>query len=109
MPEILSPVKSETAVVQASPAGGARLLSLDAFRGFTMFWLMGGKALVLAVTTLLGLEFVRYQLTHSDWEGVRYYDLVWPSFMLMVGVSVPFSFARRSATQTRGEFLRDAR
>src|SRR5437868_4168164 len=109
MAETLSQLKSDRGVVQTSAMGSGRLLSLDAFRGFTMFWLMGGKALVLAVTTLLGLAFVRYQLTHSDWEGVRYYDLVWPSFMLMVGVSVPFSFARRSATQTRGEFLRDAR
>lgn len=86
----------------------ARLVSLDAMRGFTMFWLMGGKAFVLAVSGLLGLGFVRYQLTHSAWEGVRYYDLIWPSFMLMVGVSIPYSFARRSLAQTRGQLLRDA-
>ncbi|MDP3071770.1 MAG: hypothetical protein Q8N18_15875 [Opitutaceae bacterium] len=86
----------------------ARLHSLDAFRGFTMFWLMGGKALVVALSALAGLEFVRYQLSHSAWEGVRYYDLVWPSFMLMVGVSIPFSFAMRSRTQTRGQLMRDA-
>ena len=85
-----------------------RLGSLDTFRGFTMFWLMGGKAFVLAIAALVGLDFVRYQLTHSAWEGVRYYDLVWPSFMLMVGVSIPFSFARRSLTQTRGKLMRDA-
>lgn len=85
-----------------------RLVSLDALRGFTMFWLMGGKAFVLAVSGLLGLGFMRYQLTHSAWEGVRYYDLIWPSFMLMVGVSIPFSFARRALEQTRGQLLRDA-
>ncbi|MEY4938321.1 MAG: hypothetical protein RIQ93_56 [Verrucomicrobiota bacterium] len=73
-----------------------------------MFWLMGGKAFVLAVSGLLGLEFVRYQLGHSAWEGVRYYDLIWPSFMFMVGLSIPFSFARRSLAQNRGQLLRDA-
>ncbi|MBI4627049.1 MAG: DUF1624 domain-containing protein, partial [Verrucomicrobia bacterium] len=85
-----------------------RLVSLDAFRGFTMFWLLGGKSLVVALAALSGLEIIRDELNHSEWEGLRYYDLIWPSFMLMVGVSVPFSFARRSLTQTRGEMLRDA-
>jgi predicted acyltransferase len=85
-----------------------RLVSLDAFRGFTMFWLLGGKGFVIAAAALLGVEFVSYQLTHSNWEGIRYYDLIWPSFMLMVGVSVPFSFAQRSLTQTRGEIMRVA-
>ena len=92
----------------AAATGGARLQSLDAFRGFTMFWLMGGKAFVLAVSALLGLEFVRFQLSHSEWEGVRYYDLIWPSFMLMVGVSIPYSFAHRSLERTRGALLRTA-
>jgi predicted acyltransferase len=85
----------------------ARLVSLDAFRGFTMFWLLGGKNFIVAVATLTGAAFVRYELAHSDWEGLRYYDLIWPSFMLMVGMAIPFSFARRSTTQSRGAMLRD--
>jgi predicted acyltransferase len=72
-----------------------------------MFWLAGGKAFVVAVASLWGLEFVRYQLSHSDWEGVRYYDVIWPSFMLMVGVSLPFSFAKRALVQTRSQITRD--
>jgi predicted acyltransferase len=74
-----------------------RLASLDAFRGFTMFWLMGGKATVLALSALVGGQvsgWMTYQLNHSDWVGLRYYDVIWPSFMLMVGMSVPFSLAR---------------
>lgn len=43
---------------------------------------------------------IAYQLTHSPWEGLRFYDVIWPAFMLMVGVSVPFSFARRRQTHT---------
>lgn len=97
-----------TATVIRLAGADNRLVSLDAFRGFTMFWLMGGKALVLAVAALLGIPFAYYQLNHSAWEGVRYYDIVWPSFMLMVGVSIPFSFARRSLTQLRHEVMRDA-
>jgi predicted acyltransferase len=109
MAETLAHVKAEAVATGASASNASgRLLSLDAFRGFTMFWLMGGKAFVLAIAAVLGLGFVRDQLTHSDWEGVRYYDVIWPSFMLMVGVSVPFSFARRSQYQARGQLLRGA-
>jgi predicted acyltransferase len=81
----------------ARPAAGQRLVSLDAFRGFTMFWLLGGKPFLIAIAGLgLGAlsSLLKYQLTHTDWEGLRYYDLIWPSFMLMAGVSVPYSLAR---------------
>jgi predicted acyltransferase len=79
------------------PTPGQRLVSLDAFRGFTMFWLLGGKPFLMAISGLsLGAfsNFLKYELTHTPWVGLRYYDLIWPSFMLMVGVSIPFSFAR---------------
>src|SRR5437868_700253 len=79
------------------PAAGQRLVSLDAFRGFTMFWLLGGKAFVMAIAGLgLGFvsDFLKYELAHTPWVGLRYYDLIWPSFMLMVGVSIPFAMAR---------------
>ena len=58
----------------AKPSGAMpveRLGSLDTFRGFTMFWLMGGKAFVLAIAALVGLDFVRYQLTHMTQENPR--------------------------------------
>ena len=88
-----------------------RLASLDVFRGFTMFWIVGGKGLVLALAALAPAviaDAAKYQLNHSPWEGLRFYDLIWPSFMLMVGVSIPFSFAKRSQTQTRGRIMASA-
>ena len=91
----------------ASPAG-ERLQSLDAFRGFTMGWLLGATAFLRAFAAVAGLGWLDYQLRHSEWEGLRYYDLVWPSFMLMVGMAIPFSFARRSLVQSRAEIMRDA-
>ena len=95
--------------VQSAPVPvPTRLVSLDAFRGFTMLRLMGGHAFFVALAALgaPATSFIAYQLDHSTWVGLRYYDLIWPSFMLMVGVSVPFSFARRSANQTRGQLMR---
>jgi predicted acyltransferase len=58
---------------------------------------MGGKAFIMALAGLAGgpvAAWASYQLDHTGWVGLRYYDLIWPSFMLMVGVSVPFSLAR---------------
>ncbi len=84
----------------APPAPG-RLMSLDAFRGFTMFWIVGGHALVTAFQAFGHnpvIDTIVYHLSHTPWQGLRYYDLIWPCFMLMVGASIPFAMAKRSAT-----------
>ena len=87
-----------------------RLLSLDAFRGFTMFWIVGGTSLMLGLQNLghnSALDTIVNQLQHTDWQGLRFYDLIWPCFMLMTGMSLPFSYAKRSQTQTQWQiFLR---
>ncbi|HVN79259.1 MAG TPA: hypothetical protein VMW38_09695 [Terriglobia bacterium] len=88
-----------------------RLVSLDAFRGFIMFWIVGGGSLVLGIQSLGHnrlIDMLVYQLSHSPWEGLRFYDCIWPSFMLMVGVSIPFADARRSLTQTHPQMARHA-
>ena len=88
-----------------APATTTRLVSLDAFRGFTMFWIIGGSALVLALQKLGShpvIDGLAYQVRHSEWQGLRYYDLIWPSFMLMTGMSLPFSYAKRSLTESHG-------
>lgn len=81
----------------------ARLVSLDAFRGFIMFWIIGGGGLVDGLQTLTRNPVTNtlvYELHHTPWQGLRFYDCIWPCFMLMVGVSIPFSIAKRSLTQT---------
>ena len=59
----------------------SRLVSLDAFRGFTMFWIIGGGSLMAGFHALGAnplSEFVVYHLSHTSWQGLRYYDLIWP-------------------------------
>jgi len=85
------------------PSSGAvedRLASLDFFRGLTMFLLVAEGALVyesLLVPELDGtwIHAVATQFTHHPWNGLRFWDLVQPFFMFIVGVAMPFSFARR--------------
>jgi predicted acyltransferase len=88
-----------------------RLVSLDALRGFTMFWIVGGGALIESLGQLgnFGItNFLVYQVDHSLWEGLLFYDCIWPSFMLMVGVSIPYAYAKRSLTQSYSRMLKHA-
>jgi predicted acyltransferase len=93
------------------PGAPERLASLDAFRGFVMLWIIGGEGLMAGLAALghnRVIETIVYQLNHTPWQGLRFYDCIWPSFMLMVGVSVPLSFAKRSLTQTYHQQLAHA-
>jgi len=93
------------------PGVPERLGSLDAFRGFVMLWIIGGEGLMAGLAALghnRVIEAIVYQLNHTPWQGLRFYDCIWPSFMLMVGVSVPLSFAKRSLTQTYHQQLAHA-
>src|SRR5258708_26145261 len=98
--------------VRSQPVGAApeakRVIALDAFRGWIMFWIVGGSALVAGLQALNANPVVNgliYELTHSDWQGLRFYDTIWPSFMLMTGLSLPLSYAKRSLTQTHRQIL----
>ncbi len=86
----------EPAVAQPVPV--KRLLSLDTLRGFDMFWIMGGDEIfyALAKTTTWGwAAFMADQFTHPEWNGFRFYDLIFPLFLFMAGVSTPFSIGSR--------------
>jgi predicted acyltransferase len=88
--------------------GTKRLFSLDVFRGWTMFWIVGGAALVEGLQALHPnpvLNGLVYELTHTRWQGLRFEDTIWPSFMLMTGMSLPFSYAKRSLTQTHRQIF----
>lgn len=88
------------------PAAPERLFSLDAFRGFIMFWIIGGGGLMAGLQAFghnRVIDTIVYELEHTPWQGLRFYDCIWPAFMLMVGVSVPLSFRKRSETQTYRE------
>ncbi len=106
-----TPAESAHEVIAVSKAEG-RLVSLDTFRGFIMFWIAaGGGALVeglRAASPNALFNGMVYELDHTTWVGLRFYDCIWPSFMLMVGISIPLAFAKRSRTETYPQMLRHA-
>jgi predicted acyltransferase len=75
-----------------------RLVSIDALRGFTMFWLIGGRELAIAaaacVSASLG-DAVETQLTHPRWQGFVAWDAIMPMFLFLVGASMPFALGKR--------------
>lgn len=96
---------------QSTPTAAERLLSLDTFRGFTMFWIVGGGMLaegIFALSRNPVTAALARQLNHSPWFGLRFYDCIWPSFMLMVGVSIPFAVAARSRRESESRQLAHA-
>ncbi len=91
-----------------------RLQSLDLFRGFTMFLLIGESTLLyehLRDPSLGGtlFHFIGTQLDHHPWHGLRFWDLVQPFFMFIVGVALALSTRNREARcESRGRITRHA-
>jgi predicted acyltransferase len=89
----------------ATPApASTRLMSLDALRGFDMFWIVGAEEIVKALHQLSNsgaLRFLANQFEHKPWQGFAFYDLIFPMFVFIVGVSSVFSLGKILAEQGR--------
>ncbi|MGV8134008.1 MAG: acyltransferase family protein [Mangrovibacterium sp.] len=76
-----------------------RLQSIDALRGFDMFWIMGGRHIFLGLATLTGWPVFQWwaaQVKHTEWHGFTFYDMIFPLFLFIAGMSFPFSLAKRT-------------
>lgn len=95
------------------PSRPPRVVSVDVLRGFDMFWIIGGEHLVKALNRMDGgpvLAAVATQLSHTKWEGFTFFDLIFPLFLFLIGVSIVFSMDRMLATEGRtAAFIRIAR
>jgi predicted acyltransferase len=108
-------------VNKVSPVKPARLLSLDALRGFDMFWIISGEGIFHGFASVVmqkhglvrnpvdwqiastgDLSFmerivigISNQLHHSPWNGFTFYDLIFPLFIFIAGVSMPYSIGNQ--------------
>lgn len=104
------PPPSRPAAAQQPPATetpaavkSARLRSLDAYRGFIMLAMASGGFGFAEVVRKLPetdgarpfWQFLAGQFGHVAWQGCAFWDLIQPAFMFMVGVALPYSYARR--------------
>jgi predicted acyltransferase len=105
----IASVASPSAAAPTSPATAGRLVSLDALRGFDMFWILGADALVQALSEVNGSAVARFfagQLDHRAWVGFTFYDLIFPLFVFISGVSLVYSLTRQIEQQGRATAAR---
>jgi predicted acyltransferase len=75
-----------------------RLQSLDALRGFDMFWIMGAEGIIHTLKDATGWGWATWlsvQFDHVEWNGFHMYDLIFPLFLFLSGVTMPFSLSRQ--------------
>lgn len=75
-----------------------RLNSLDTLRGFDMLWIIGGGSFVGALAKATGWNWmapIAEQMHHVSWAGFHFEDLIFPLFMFISGVAIPFALTSR--------------
>jgi predicted acyltransferase len=94
----------KSAPVSGPTAAPPRITSIDALRGFDMFWIMGpyvGHKMVFGLATWIwgskqaAPAWIRYHFDHPRWEGFSAWDMIMPLFLFIVGAAMPFSIGRR--------------
>ena len=88
------PLDNDRAAPAQSPQ---RFVSVDALRGFDMFWIIGGDYVIRSLPNISNTSVTRAvaaQMEHCDWAGFHFYDLIFPLFLWIVGVAIPFSLPR---------------
>lgn len=75
-------------------------MSLDALRGFDMFFIMGLSGLITAICALFPgetSEAIALHMDHVEWNGLSHHDTIFPLFLFLAGVSCPFSLSKQRA------------
>jgi heparan-alpha-glucosaminide N-acetyltransferase len=79
----------------ASAPAGDRLVSLDAYRGFTMLAMASAGMGMAHLRNDPRWGTLADQFEHREWLGCTFWDLIQPSFMFIVGVAMSISYAKR--------------
>ncbi|TFH28266.1 MAG: hypothetical protein E4H10_01025 [Bacteroidia bacterium] len=80
-----------------------RVISVDALRGFDMFWIMGGDLAFKGLDNVFHNRisgYIKEQMDHVEWFGFHFYDIIMPLFLFMVGVSMVYSYRKRLSLAT---------
>lgn len=77
-----------------------RVVSVDALRGFDMFWIMGGDMAFKGLDNIFHNRIsacLKIQMDHVEWFGFHFYDIIMPLFLFLVGFSMVYSYRKRLA------------
>jgi predicted acyltransferase len=81
----------------AGAAVSSRIMSIDALRGFDMFWIIGMEEIFSGLSKFLHRD-IEKQLDHARWAGFHFYDLIFPLFVFIIGTTLVFSLGKSVAT-----------
>jgi predicted acyltransferase len=98
---------ASTPATAAAPTS-SRVLSLDALRGFDMFWIMSGEQIVHALARTTGwpvFTVMSDQLHHTVWNGFTFYDMIFPLFLFIAGTALPFSVTHQLRSSTKKQVI----
>src|SRR5574337_162704 len=119
--ELISAKKKKLKPVPVLKPVQGRLQSLDALRGFDMFWIVCGEGIFHGIASVIKQKYslqqstvdwqirmtkdvtpierifvtISNQLHHTVWNGFTFYDMIFPLFIFIAGVSMPFSYGKK--------------
>src|SRR5712691_12642814 len=105
MSSIASPTLERTSTIPGtsaleSPAPMQRVMSIDALRGMDMFFIVGMEEVFEALSKMFPMSpSLNDRLQHAPWAGFHFYDLIFPLFAFIIGVSLVFSLSKSLATE----------
>src|SRR5215475_10723473 len=100
MPSIALPAAGESGVLREtsgieSPTPVQRLMSVDALRGMDMFFIVGMEEVFESLSKMFPMSpTLNDRLQHAPWAGFHFYDLIFPLFAFIIGVSLVFSLSK---------------
>jgi len=103
------------AIEGATALGSRRVVSIDALRGFSFIGILGGDGIAWSLGEMSDGKsgilsdagiFVRDQFSHVAWEGFSFYDLIFPLFVFVTGVSIVFSLTHLVEREGKGAAYR---
>ena len=77
-----------------SHAPSRRILSIDTLRGFDMLMISGAGSFIFLLhgkTHVAWVDALALQFEHPAWNGFTFYDFIFPLFLFLSGMSLPFS------------------
>jgi predicted acyltransferase len=109
-PRVERPPEVVTQPLPIESKAAGRVVALDVLRGFDMFWIIGGDVLARSIAQAFkgrpwadGLDT---QMDHASWQGLHFYDLIFPTFVFVVGASLVFSLTKLVARGGRAAAVR---
>src|SRR5882757_5064572 len=87
-----------------APQPAPRVMSVDALRGFDMFFIVGMEEVFEALSEMFPMTpSLNDRLQHAPWAGFHFYDLIFPLFAYLIGVSLVFSLSKAVAAEGKGQ------